>query len=162
MHSLSPDALTTFWDLARRSSPDLPAQPPPPDRVWGFGATPAHADTLLRLVLEGTKTGTSGSLWDYRAAGEEVTRVGDLDVILDGAGLPRAVIRTVAVEIVPFGEVSAAHARAEGEDDRSLRSWRRTHQDFFTRYARHDRGFSAHMPVVCERFELVFPRPAPR
>ena len=58
---------------------------------------------------------------------------------------------------VPFDEVTAEHARAEGEDDRSLASWRAIHRRFFTENARHDRGFDERMPVVCERFRLVYP-----
>lgn len=153
----SPQSVARFWREARSAVPELPAKPPNADRVWGFGATPEHADGLLALVLAGLKTGTSGSLWDYDAAGEDVTRVGELDVILDGSGVPRAVIQTVSVETVPFDEVTAEHARAEGEDDRSLASWRAIHRRFFTENARHDRGFDERMPVVCERFRLVYP-----
>lgn len=149
--------MAAFWAEARGVVPTLPTDPPRPDRVWGFGATAEHADGLLELVLAGVKTGTSGSLWDYEAEGEEVTAVGDLDVILDGSGTPRAIIETTDVRIVPFDEVTAEHSFAEGEDDRSLASWRRIHERFFTDYASHDRGFDPRMPVVCERFRLVYP-----
>lgn len=155
--SPSAETVAAFWREARAAAPELPADPPAAERVWGFGATPEHADGLLALVLAGVKTGTSGSLWDYEAEGEEVTRVGEHDVILDGSGTPHAIIQTLAVETVPFDEVTAEHAFAEGEDDRSLASWRAIHRRFFTEHASHDRGFDERMPVVCERFRLVYP-----
>src|SRR5699024_5805354 len=148
--------IAVFWAEARATAPALPEDPPPADRVWGFGATPAHADELLALVLAGVKTGTAGFLWEYEAEGEDVTSVGDLDVILDGSGAPRAVIETIRVDVVPFDEVTAEHARAEGEDDRTLASWRRIHREFYEEHVRIGRAFREDMPVVCERFRLVF------
>ena len=57
-----------------------------------------------------------------------------------------------------FDEVSAEHARREGEGDLSLAYWREVHQRFFTEYAEHDRGFSPTMPVVLQSFEVLFAR----
>ena len=57
---------------------------------------------------------------------------------------------------MPFDEVSAEHAAAEGEGDRSLAYWRRAHQRFWERHSTDPRGFAPDMPVVCERFEVVW------
>ena len=149
--------ITTFWAEARGAVPTLPKQPPPTDRIWGFGATPEQADELLALVLAGVKTGTAGFLWEYEADDEALPTPGGLDVILDGSGAPRAVIETTAAEVLPFDEVTAEHAHAEGEDDRTLASWRRIHRDFYEQHVRIGRAFREDMPVVCERFRLVYP-----
>ena len=54
--------------------------------------------------------------------------------------------------------MTAEHAFREGEDDRSLASWRRAHEAFFTReMASIGRIFDENMNVVCEEFEKVFP-----
>ena len=155
--------LEAFWRNARRrahveSVPGYFGRGPlellvPP--AWSFGATPEQADALLDLVLDGTKTATAGALWDYEAEGEELPRVGDLSIILDSRGVPRALIRVTAVDVVPFDQVSAEHAAAEGEGDLSLAYWREVHQQFFTEVATHDHGFSEQMPVVLEHFELL-------
>lgn len=108
-------------------------------------------------MLDGVKTGTASALWDYDADGDPLPRQGQHDVILDGSGAPRAVTVTTEVRIVPFDEVDAEHAFAEGERDRTLESWRAIHREFFTRYASHDRGFREDMPIVCERFRVVYP-----
>ena len=120
-----------------------------------FGGSREVADDLAQLIVDGTKTATSGALWDYEAADEPLPEVGGLEIVLDGSGRPRALITTTAVEVVPFDEVSTEHADAEGEGDRSLAFWRRVHEDFFSTYAGHDRGFSPTMPVVCQRFRVI-------
>lgn len=160
-------ALTQFWELAKvkaklnrfevytGANPASALIPP----AWAFGATPEQADSLLALVLDGVKTGTAGALWDYEAEGEPIAEVGSLWIILDGSARPRALIETTAVAVVPFDQVDAEHARSEGEDDLSLASWRRIHEDFFRSHASHDRGFQPDMPVVCERFRVLYPTP---
>ena len=156
--------IRAFWDLARfhaklNTAPayfgptTLEVVPPP---AWSFGATPEHADGLLALVLKGTKTATASSLWEFEAEGEALPEPGTLSIILDGHGHPRALIETTAVEVVPFDEVDEEHAYLEGEGDRSLAYWREVHERFFTEHAAHDHGFSEDMPVVCERFRVVY------
>ena len=157
-------AVRSFWDLARfhaklNSAPSyfgpttLEVVPPP---AWSFGATPEQADELLALVLEGTKTATASALWDYEADAEQLPEPGTLSIILDGRDHPRALIETTEVEVVPFAEVDSEHAYLEGEGDRSLDFWRGVHERFFTDHASHDRGFAPDMPVVLERFRVVY------
>jgi uncharacterized protein YhfF len=108
-------------------------------------------------VLSGRKVGTAGALWAYEHDGEPVPSPGDFSVVTDGSGVARCVIRTTAVRVVPFEDVDAEHAAAEGEGDLSLAYWREAHRSFFTRELE-SMGMAASpdMPVVCERFELVF------
>jgi uncharacterized protein YhfF len=147
-----PAAVAAFWALAR---PALGLVGPVPE-AWAFGGTPEQADELLALVLAGAKTATASALWDYEAESDPLPEVGRLDIVLDGRGRPRALLRTTDVAVQSFDEVSADHAYREGEGDRSLAYWRRVHEDFFTRYASHDRGFSPAMPVVLQSFEVLF------
>ena len=77
--------------------------------------------------------------------------------MLDGAGEPRALLRTTQVEVAPFDQVGEDFASAEGEDDRSLASWRAEHEKYWRRVLGDDR-FSVDLSVVQERFEVVYPR----
>jgi uncharacterized protein YhfF len=157
-------AVEAFWDLAKfhaklNNAPSyfgpttLEVLPPP---AWSFGAGEQQADDLLALVLDGTKTATAGALWDYESDGDPLPEPGSLSIILDGRGHPRALIECTAVEVVPFDEVDEEHARLEGEGDLSLEHWREVHQQFFTEVATHEHGFRPDMPVVCERFRVVY------
>lgn len=143
-----------FWAACRAVIPGLPEATP---EAWAFGATAAHADGLLALVLAGTKTATSSPLWDFTHRGEPVPEQGWWNIILDGRGNPRALLETVAVEVLPFDQVGAAHAFAEGEGDRTLDAWRAVHERFWREHSENPRGFEPDMPVVCERLRLRYP-----
>ena len=72
-------------------------------------------------------------------------------VVLDGAGLPRAVIETVELRRLRFQEVDAAFAHDEGEGDLTLAYWRKAHRTYFTRKGQ----FAEDMLLWCERFRVV-------
>jgi len=129
-----------------------------PPEAWAFGDSPELADQLLTLVLQGVKTGTASALWEYEDGDEPVPGPGALSIVLDGEGEPRALLRTTSVEVVPFDQVTEEHAYSEGEDDRTLESWRREHERFWRRDLSGGRAFAPDMPVVCERFEVLYPR----
>lgn len=120
--------------------------------AWSFGYTPEQADELLALVLEGRKTATASALRDY-GPDDELPAVGSLSIITDGSGKPRALIEVTQVDVVPFAEVSAEHAEAEGEGDQSLDYWRREHRAFFE--ATGEEPVSDEMPIVLERFTVL-------
>lgn len=114
--------------------------------TFSFGDNPEMADRLLRFVLAGAKTATCWSIAD----GQQ-TEVGKRMVVKDGAGDPRAVIETVALEQMRFIDVPWSFARHEGEGDENLQDWRDGHQAYFTRNG----GFSPDMLLWCERFRLI-------
>lgn len=125
--------------------------------AWAFGDNPALADELGKLVLSGTKTATCSALWAYEREGGTFPAAGQYSIILAGDGEPLGIIETVAVDVRAFADVDAAFAYAEGEDDRSLAAWREAHWRYFTRtLAAHGLQPSAEMPLICERFRLVF------
>ncbi len=127
---------------------------------WAFGHGAEMADELVGLVLEGGKRATAGALWTYEHEGEAIPQVGDFSIVTDGAAVARCVIRTTRVDVVPFNEVSAEFAATEGEGDLSLEYWREGHWRYFTaELAGFGRAAEADMPVVCERFEVVYPVP---
>jgi uncharacterized protein YhfF len=156
--------LDAFWQVARVRAKLNPAgfytgerplgslRPP----AWAFGDTPEQADELLALLLSGAKTATADALWDYEAEGEQLPSPGALGIVTDGRGVPHALIVTTQVEVVPFAEVSAEHAYLEGEGDRSLATWREVHERSFTEHARHSHAFSRDMPVVLQRFAVLY------
>lgn len=90
----------------------------------------------------------------YRGTGT----IGDYSIVTDWHGVARCIIRTTAVNIVPYDEVTVEFARKEGEGDLSLEYWRDVHYRALT----HECNgigikFNPHMLVVCEEFEVVYP-----
>ncbi|AKT52872.1 ASCH domain-containing protein [Arsenicicoccus sp. oral taxon 190] len=121
--------------------------------AWAFGDSRRMADELCRLVLDGTKTATAGAWWEF--GDEPLPDAGELSIVCDGDGRPRALLRLTRVRRVRFDEVDAEHARAEGEGDRSLESWRRDHQAFFERIDDGEHPFRPDMEVVLQEFEVL-------
>jgi uncharacterized protein YhfF len=113
---------------------------------FSFGDSPELADQLAELVLAGTKRATC-----WAASEGPKTHVGKQWVVLGGSGVPVAVIETTELTQRRFDEVDAAFAFEEGEDDRTLASWRRAHRNYFGRQG----TFAPDMPLYCERFRLV-------
>ncbi len=119
---------------------------------FAFGDSPALADELLALVLEGKKRATCWAV----AEGMKGAELGKCMVALDGSGRPRAVLRTLELTKRRFDQVDASLAFDEGEGDRSLDDWRAAHQRYFTRL----KLYQPDMMLWCERFELVLTIPA--
>ena len=120
--------------------------------IWTF----EDADDALASILAGRKTATSAVLDELEALGSEgVPERGDVAIVLDVAGHPRAVVRADAMRIVRLDEVDAEHAGAELGVEPSaaaLTRWR----------ASNDAGVDdPDVLVVLERFTLVHPTPDP-
>jgi uncharacterized protein YhfF len=111
----------------------VPAEAP---EAWAFGpdGDPELQIHLAHLAASGTKRATTSILDDY--ADEPLPRPGDYCVILDGSGRPTCIVRTTRVEVRRFGDVDAAFADAEGEGDRTLSYWRRSHLESFAAQGR--------------------------
>jgi uncharacterized protein YhfF len=123
--------------------------------AWAFGDNAELADELGELVVAGIKTATASLPWEYEAEGSQIPKPSDLSIILDGNGTPICLIETVEVEVRPFNKVSEQFAFDEG--DRTLEFWRDAHWCFFTRACQEiGREPMQDMPVVCERFKLIF------
>ena len=127
-----------------------------PYESWAFGDAP---DKLAALVKNGVKTATCSAYDLYQAEGEHIPKSGDYSVILDSKGEAVCIVRTTRVYVIAFNQVSPEHAYKEGEGDRSLEYWRKVHIDFLTReLARINKTFTENTQVVCEEFELVYPK----
>lgn len=153
-------AVETFWQTYLQT---LPADHPHRNityTAWQFGDHKQLADELLALVLAGTKTATAAAVWEFEAQDEAIPRPGDLSIVLDGDGRPACIIETTAITVQPFNDVPADFAYDEGEDDRTLESWRREHIKYWNRaLPRIGRSFRTDMPVVCERFRVIYTNP---
>ena len=123
----------------------------------GWGDSPAMADELGALIVQGTKTATCSALWEWEAEGNPIPKAGYLTIALDGRGEPLCIVETVEVTIRKYNEVDADFARDEGEGDLALNYWREAHRNYFSRVLKKiDREFSEEMPLVCERFRVIY------
>lgn len=144
-----------MWEgyLAHSGRPIATPYPAP----WHFCDNQVDADTCAALVLAGRKHATGSSLWFFESRGLAPPSVGDLDIVTNWRGTAQCIIRTTAVQIVRFSDVTAEHAMAEGEGDGSLEFWRNTHWEYYKRELAGTAYVPVEdMPVVCQYFELVY------
>ena len=150
------DELARFWSRCLASG-RVEAGTAVPTDVWSFGDHPAMADRLLELVLTGPKRATAGAVADYEHDGDPIPRVGDVSIVTDGTGRPRAVLRVTDVRVGPLSSVDDQFAWDEGEGDRTRASWLEAHSRFFARYLPTiGVEYDDDMATVFERFEVVY------
>jgi uncharacterized protein YhfF len=124
--------------------------------AFSFADSPGLADELAALVVSGRKRATASLPIQFEAEGAALPVAGDVSIVTRADGTPLAIIETTDVRLVPFGDVDAEFAAAEGEGDGSLAYWRRAHTAFFGRVlARLDGRLDDRSLVVCERFRLL-------
>ena len=154
-------AIAQYWQRYRQTySPKTAAALP--YQIEQFGDTPELANELGELVRQGTKTATCSALWEWEAEQSPLPTVGTHTIVLDGEGNPLCIIETTAVTICAFNAVDTPFAYAEGEGDRTLESWRREHWHYFSRVLPTIGKIPMlNMPLVCERFQVVFPMLSP-
>jgi uncharacterized protein YhfF len=150
-----PEAVASFWARYLNACGVDRSLPVPP--AWCFGDTVELADELIELVVHGPKRATAGALHDYEAEAELLPAVGDRAIVTDGAMQPRAVLEVTEVRVGPLSSVDEKFAWDEGEGDRSREWWLGAHTWYFTRsFARHGLEFHPDIPVVFERFEVLY------
>lgn len=114
------------------------------------------ADECADLVVQGIKQATSTSVWWFEKFNEDHPAIGDLAVITNWDGVPKAVVKTTRVEIVKFKDISEKYAFIEGEGDRSLEYWKEVHWKYYlNEMMEHGEMPSEEMEIVCEYFETI-------
>ena len=138
---------------------------PPPKDIFSFAHStppnPTQTNLILNRAVKGLKTATTS--WPIPSPLH--WGVGDYSVILDGEGKPGALMRTTELRVCEFRDVDEGFAIAEGEGD--YEEYRTGHLEYYNsvRYTGFEIGkdgervvFGEESLVLCERFEVVYPR----
>lgn len=144
-----------YWQdyLSTLAEEERPVQP----RVVAFHAGNREiTDGLLDLYLAGKKTAGSSIVEDFISAGDPLPEVGNYWIFLDSKDQPRLILRTEKITVHKFYDVPAEVAVAEGEDDLSIESWRRVHENLYGPFLK---GWGvnslAEATVITEFFKIV-------
>lgn len=155
----SPDieAGAAFWAKYAAAHPDS-VRICPEYTVEHFGDSARLADELLRDVTHGAKRATSELATEFAANGDQLPRIGSHWIACDSTGVPRIIMRSVEFRLGRFNSTDESFAWDEGEDDRTLASWKSQHAKYWTRTCE-ARGtiWAEDDEIVFERFRVVWP-----
>ncbi|MGA9102194.1 ASCH domain-containing protein [Aeromicrobium sp.] len=148
----------SLWREYVAEHPEHRDEQPP---VESFGDSPAMADELLALVIDGPKRATAGLVAAYEADNDILPSAGSHWIVTDGSGVERVVLRTTDVRLGPVDSVDDSFAYDEGEGERTRESWLHDHRRFFERQVA-QRGIPTPdgldaMICIFERFVIVWP-----
>ena len=154
---MTTESIKSYWEQFLAS---LPLDSPYHAKTYvaeGWGDSHEMADELGALIVQGIKTATCSALWEWEAEGNSIPQKGLITIALSGYGEPLGIVETVEVTIRQYNEVDADFALDEGEGDLSLKYWREAHRNYFSRVLpKVGKEFSEDMPLVCERFRVIY------
>jgi len=149
------DQIEAFWlDYQRAGSVQVEGF-----SATAFGHSRAVADELAALVRSGDKRAHATLERDFEAEGDDLPRPGEHIVILDGRGMPQAIVRITHVERRYFNDIDDEFAFECGEGDRTLAWWLVAYRQEFAERAE-AQGFQVgeKAVLILEYFELVWPQ----
>ena len=154
---MTDESINAYWQTFLSTRPADSAYHSKTYVAEGWRDSPAMADELGALIVQRLKTATCSSLWEWEAEGNPIPQKGLVTIALDGRREPLCIVETVEVTIRNYNEVDPNFAHDEGEGDLSLQYWREAHKNYFSRVLpKIGREFSEEMPLVCERFKLIY------
>ena len=146
--------IADYWNTFQENHPEYADVKP---LTYHYCDNKKDADECADLVVKKIKQATSPSVWWFEKYNEEFPKIGDLAIITNWDGEPKAIVRTIKTEIVKFKDITAEYARIEGEGDKSLAYWKETHWAYYTNeMKRFGEQPTLDMEIVCEYFETVW------
>jgi uncharacterized protein YhfF len=159
MHAVS-GSTQAFWAEFLRSTPNASDAESRRYEAMRIGDTRESGNHGAQLILSGAKTATSSLEWEYEQLDRARPQIGSLSVVENGQGEPVCIVETTWLEILPFEQIDAAFAAAYGEWDGTLETWRTENWAYNSKRCRAlGRTPTLDMPLVCERFKVVYKSP---
>ncbi|MFC4095987.1 ASCH domain-containing protein [Euzebyella saccharophila] len=128
-------------------------------KVIHFCNNEQDANECAMLVKKGIKKATSPCLLELQLSKEPLPKIGDFMIVTNWEGEAQCLVRTTSVRLKPFFSIDEYYAKVEGEGDKSLAYWKKSHWDYYTKTLQpFGRKPNESMIVVCQEFEKVFER----
>ncbi|PIB28586.1 ASCH domain-containing protein [Maribacter sp. 4G9] len=126
-------------------------------QVIHFWDNKEDADYSAELVKKGAKKAVTDSLLGLQYRNQPLPKMGDFKVVTNWEGEAQCIIKLTSVKLKPYFSIDGAYAQLEGEGDKSLDNWKKTHWDYYTRELEpFERVPRESMILVCQEFERIF------
>jgi uncharacterized protein YhfF len=147
----------TFLDTCAAAIPGLDAGTT--QRVRCIGWDQETSEVIAQLVVDGEKVGTFSLPWLHARNPELKPEIGEYIIQTTFDGAPKALLRTVGLELLTFKNVDASYTVLDGPGVRDLEVWRGVHTKHWnTLLGDLGKTVEDDMPVVVERFVCVYPK----
>lgn len=148
-------SVSNMWSEFLDQNPEFKDVPMP--KPFHFCDNEKDANECAELVIKKIKKATSTSLWWFNKNKVGLPKPGDVNIITDWKGIPKAIIKTIQVDHIPFSQVTEEYAMIEGEGDFSLSYWQKIHWDYYTREMEPFGELpKEEMIIICEQFETIW------
>jgi len=148
-----------FWADFLRSRADPRSVDELLYEAFRIGNSEESANEGAQLILSGKKTTTSSLLWEYENLRKPLPEVGSLSILENGKGEAVCVVETTWLEVVPLEKIDAGFAIAYGEWGSTLAEWQQNAWRYYSAQCQQlGREPTLQMPLVCERFRVVYAR----
>ena len=149
------DALEAFWAEAKKEHPDIAAT----YEVRCIGVDEPSTAIVLELIKQGDKTGTFSLPWILEDQEQACSQKGDYIIYSAYDGSPALLVRVTEIERTAFGEINERHTAIDGSPVRDLSVWIPLHTKYWNKkLAPFGRVVSSDMPVIVEKFEMLYAR----
>lgn len=150
------DALDEFLGKCEAALPGVDVRHDPRTRCIGWNLETSTA--ICDYVVAGDKTGTFSLPWLHDSLPETKPGIGQFVVLSNFDGVPRALLQTIALTLVTFGEIDETHTAVDGPSVRDLTVWRGIHTKYWNGLLEPlGKEITDDMPVIVERFACVYP-----
>lgn len=149
------NSIESYWKKFQDSNPEYLSIKQP--QSFYFCDKEEDANECAELVVKKIKQATSPSVWWFKKNKESFPKVGDIAIVTNWYGEPKAIIKTTKVEIVKFKDISSEYAFTEGEGDRSLDYWKIVHWNYYKgEMEEFGESPDEEMGIVCEYFVTIW------
>lgn len=149
--------LNTFLDSCSSQIPSLDAGTT--QRVRCIGWDQETSEAIAQLVVDGEKVGTFSLPWLHAQNPELKPEIGEYIIQTTFDGVPKALLRTVGLELLTFKNIDLSYTALDGPSVRDLEVWRDVHTKYWnTLLGELDKTVEDDMPVIVERFICIYPK----
>ncbi len=143
-----------YWKEFQAKNPHYREEDQP--KSYYYCDNKKDADECAELVVQRIKQATSTSVWWFKKFNEQLPGPGDLAIITNWDGVPKAVVKTTRVENIKYKDITPEYAIIEGEGDKSLEYWKDVHWKYYSNEMKELGEIpSEEMEIVCEYFETI-------
>jgi uncharacterized protein YhfF len=146
-----------FLDVCAAAIPGLDAGPS--QRIRCIGWDQETSETIVQLVIAGEKVGTFSLPWLHATNPDLKPEIGEYIIQTTFDGSPKALLRTVGLELLTYKGIDATYTALDGPAVRDLEVWQGVHTKHWNGLLEpHGKKVEPDMPVVVERFVCVYPK----